>query len=167
MGMTRREFLGAAAAGIMVGAGCEMRAEGAAETFEKHGSGKDLNALHGEVANAFNQEVGNRLRAQGNTRAEHFRMKLAKNDDGIFALVLQVDLVPVSSGQRPDRVFEARSTVWTGRDAKARVDANYEKSIVPWTSRMRAAYPDVVFREQIVQGGTSMLAYRACMLSGG
>lgn len=170
MKFTRREMLfgtAALAAASIVESACTPEKKALRSTYEKQGTGKDLNMLHGEVANAFNTEVGERLRAHGSLRAENMRMTVKKERDGTYVLRMEVEFVSVASGERPDTVFEARSTVWTGKGAQKQVEANEKKSIEPWTVRMRAAYPDIKFREERLHGGTPVLAYRARVLVGG
>lgn len=179
MGIERREFLkmagGALIAGV-VGAEACMPEKGSkakehkeqhARTYEKHGTGADLNALHGEVTNGFNAEVGALLKKEMYFRANNLTMSLVQNADGTYAIGLSVDLVPIRGDEKPDTIFEVRSTVWTGKGAKERVRQNYKKAIEPWEARMKVAYPDAVFRQEIHHGGSATLAHYECMLSGG
>ena len=171
MPMNRREFLQGAGAVLLAGVSgeaCDVQPE-STKSFDlkKEGRGMDLNVLHGEVANGFNQAVGEKLKALGNARAKDFHMQVFHNTDGSFSINMVAKIVPTKSGETADSVFEARSTVWFGKDAKKKVDENYQNNIAPWITRMRSAYPALSFREEEGWGGSGTLAYRFVMLVGG
>lgn len=172
--MDRREFVkqvGAAALGTALGSEVGYAADGekgkGPQKFERYETGIDLNELHGRVANAFNEEVGKTLKEKQSLKARNFRMRLFRNSDDTYTIFLNLDFVPIQDNEKPDTIFEARSTVWAGVDAQEKVLKNYQETIQPWEARMRAAFPDTTFIVEISHGGDSTLAHYECMMAGG
>ena len=176
--MNRREFLGEAGAAIGAVAlgqsmvsndafAVENAVERKTKKYEKQGTGRDLDELHGRVANAFNEEVGAILKEKKSLRARHFDMRLFRNSNGSYTLFLNIDLIPVQNGEKPDTIFEARSTVWSGVGAQEKARENYRKTIEPWESRMRGEFSRVTFVTEKSHGGDSTLAHYECMMAGG
>ncbi len=161
--MDRRSFL---LGGLGLVAGCETPKTPfeKVRSLEKTSSGEDLNALHGEVANAFNKEVGEQLKG-GEYLVDHVTLVLTK-EGRRYALAMRAQLHLCPQDTSPDRIFEFRTTLWTGKHARATANATYEKSILPWIGRMREAYPQVVFRQEEQSGGTDALAWKGVVLIG-